>query len=160
MKNCFEDCNCQCGKPDKEFDHIAASELSQPVSMQLIFRVSIGWFIGQSICDHQIKEWGLDQKNGVYILWHKKDYCVEHERFNMTALYVGKGNIGIRLRDHWKKKDFSDQLLIYFTWIELPNRLAKYYEQLFLDVYNFPLNKFENNGKKVLCEGFTQFEVD
>ena len=102
----------------------------------------------------------MDRKEGVYTLWHKSDYCAEHDRFHMTALYVGKGNIGKRLRDHWKNKDFSEQLLIYFTYLELPNRFSKYMEQLLLDLYKWPYNKAENTGTRLLCAHLTQFEVD
>ncbi|WKE64864.1 hypothetical protein PVT67_14500 [Gallaecimonas kandeliae] len=160
VARCFQDCACQCGQTDNEFDLIAASELANPISLQSIARMNIGWFSDRNICDHHINEWGLDHKEGVYILWHKSDYCAEHERFHMRALYVGKGNIGIRLRTHWENKDFSDQLLIYFTYVEMQNRLSKYVEQLLLDVYDFPLNKSENTGQKILCEHFTQNEVD
>jgi hypothetical protein len=160
MANCFEDCSCRCGQTDEEFDQIAMSELVDPIALNRIARMNIGWFSDSSICDHHIELWRLDQAEGLYILWHKSDYCPEHDRFHMTALYVGKGNIGMRLRNHWKNKDFSDQLLIYFTYIELPNRLAKYFEQLLLDVYDFAFNKAENTGTKVLCEHFTQCEVD
>lgn len=160
MTKCFENCDCQCGHTDNEFNFIATHELANPISIKSIVKTNIGWFSDQSICNHHIDEWGLDNVEGVYILWHKNDYCADHELFHMKALYVGKGNIGIRLRDHWKRKDFSDELLIYFTYFVMPNRLAKYVEQLLLDVYDFPLNKTENSGKKSLCEHFTQNEVD
>ena len=160
MGNCFEVCSCRCGQTHDEFDQIAERELVNPIALQQITRANIGWFGDRSICDHHIKMWRLDKREGLYILWHKSDYCADHDRFHMAALYVGKGNIGTRLRDHWMKKDFSDQLLIYFTYAELPNRHSKYYEQLLLDIYDFPFNKAENSGDRTLCEHFSQYEVD
>jgi hypothetical protein len=80
--------------------------------------------------------------------------------FHMRALYVGKGRIGTRLRDHWKRKDFSEALLVYFTYVELSNRMSKYLEQLLLDVYDLPFNKSENPGIGIFCAHFTQCEVD
>ncbi|MBJ7415973.1 MAG: hypothetical protein JHC88_11075 [Niveispirillum sp.] len=52
---------------------------------------------------------GLDgvtfaEKEGVYILWHKNDYCPKHDLFHMKGLYVGKGDVAKRLRNHWKTK--------------------------------------------------------
>ncbi len=40
--------------------------------------------------------------------------------------------------------------MLYVTFNEFDNRLAKYYEQLFLDTYKFELNNNENNGAEVL----------
>lgn len=160
MVKCFEDCDCQCGKIDKKFDRIATKELAVPITLNQLSRSNIGWFSDRSICEHNIEDWGLDRKEGMYILWHKSDYCTKHEHFHMTALYVGKGFIGKRLRDHWKHKDFSEELLIYFAYVELPNRLAKYIEQLLLDLYDLPYNKAENSGTMLLCAHFTQSDVD
>jgi len=39
---------------------------------------------------------------------------------------------------------------LFVTFHECENRLAKYYEQLFLDTYQFDLNENENNGTKIL----------
>ena len=161
MSCCFEECGCRCDQAaDDEFDLIANSELVKPILLHRLARKNIGWFSDKTICHHHIEDWNLNQVEGIYILWHKSDYCAEHERFHMRALYVGKGNIGARFRSHWKNKDFSEELLIYFTYVALPNRLSKYIEQLLLDLYNLPLNKSENPGRKVLCQHFTQFEVD
>jgi hypothetical protein len=78
----------------------------------------------------------------------------------MRALYIGKGHIGNRLMAHWKQKDFSDEMLVYWTFINLPNRQAKYCEQLLLDIYKTPLNKSETTGTLHLCAHLTQCEVD
>ena len=80
--------------------------------------------------------------------------------FHMRALYVGKGQIGRRLLAHWKNKDFSEEMLVYWTFIELPNRQAKYCEQLLLDLYRAPLNKNEISGTLLLCGHLSQTEVD
>lgn len=107
-----------------------------------------------------INDWSVDDKEGVYILWHKNEYCVEHDLFHMKGLYVGKGRIQKRIADHFFKKEFSDEMLIYFTYLELPNRISKYIEQLMLDTFRIPYNKNENTGKENLCAYFTQTEVD
>jgi len=40
--------------------------------------------------------------------------------------------------------------MLYVTFHECENRLAKNYEQLFLDTYKFRLNENENKGTKAL----------
>lgn len=153
-------CGCDCGEQLQEFDQLCSNEITVSVPLQQLTHANIGWFSDQSVCEHCIEEWGLEKKEGLYILWHKDDYCVRHEMFHMRALYVGKGRIGSRLKSHWKNKDFSEELLVYFTYVELSNRLSKYIEQLLLDVYHFPYNKAENAGTATLCAHFTQCEVD
>jgi hypothetical protein len=137
---------------------------SEVVRKETIFDLchsNIGWYTDSSICDeHLLEQWIANDAFGVYVLWHKDDYCEVHEQFHMRALYVGKGQIGRRLLSHWKNKDFSEEMLVYWTFLELPNRLAKYYEQLMLDVYKTPLNVAEVTGKLTLCAHFTQSEVD
>lgn len=98
--------------------------------------------------------------SGFMSFWHKDDYCCVHDRFHMRALYVGKGMIEQRLLQHWKDKDFSEEMLVYWTSLEMPNRQAKYVEQLLLDLYKFPHNKSENKGRGLLCAHFEQVEVD
>jgi hypothetical protein len=66
--------------------------------------------------------------------------------FHMRALYIGKGYIGKRLRSHWKQKDFSEEKLVYWTFLILPNRQAKYCEQLLLDLYKPARNEYEVPG--------------
>ena len=78
----------------------------------------------------------------------------------MRSRYVGMGNIAARFRDHWDRKDFSEELFVYFTYVEMSNRLSKYFEQVLLDLYHFPLNKSENTGCKVLYQHFAQSDVD
>lgn len=94
------------------------------------------------------------------MLWHKNDYCDRHQKFHMKALYVGKGGIKWRIPHHWRTKNTSNEMLIYFSFTEIENRMAKYIEQLFLDLYHFPLNRSENPGTRLLCMYCDQGEVD
>jgi hypothetical protein len=109
---------------------------------------------------HHLNEWELGDFQGLYILWLKDDYCEIHNMYHMKSLYVGKGYIKDRFVDHWKTKNFSDELLIYWTYVKMKNRQIKYYEQLLMDIYKFPFNKHENFGTNKLCTYFTQTEVD
>ncbi|RLP54983.1 MAG: hypothetical protein D6160_07020 [Ketobacter sp.] len=45
---------------------------------------------------------------------------------------------------------FVERLRLYVTFYECSNRISKHLEQLFLDTYDFYLNKNENNGSKTL----------
>jgi predicted component of type VI protein secretion system len=67
---------------------------------------------------------------------------------------------GMDAYDHWKKKDFSEEMLVYWTYLEMPNRQAKYVEQLLLDLFKIPFNKSESRGTQTLCAYLTQNEVD
>jgi hypothetical protein len=139
---------------------VAAKELCQPMTLNEICRKNIGWYTDKTLDASYLKEWGLNGLSGLYFLWHKDDYCTVHEKFHMRALYVGKGTLQTRLNVHWETKDTSEQMLIYFSYVVMPNRIAKYTEQLILDCYNLPLNRSENLGKARLCAYFDQFEVD
>lgn len=142
------------------FDRIARQELRRPLKLLDLCRQNIGWYTDRSLEPSGVTGWGLGKRSGLYFLWHKDDYCDRHQLFHMRALYVGKGAFSSRLKSHWASKDTSEQLLIYFTHVQLPNRIAKYVEQLLLDTYNFPLNSSENGGEATLCAYFTQCEVD
>jgi hypothetical protein len=157
---CHDECGCDCGDVDTTFDTIAAGELVDPPKLFDICRSNIGWYIDRSIDDHHLEEWSLKSKSGLYILWHKDGYCAEHGMFHMRALYVGKGAFGARMKRHWANQPTADQMLIYFTCAELPNRMSKYVEQLLLDCYDLSLNKNENMGRRTLCTHFTQCEVN
>ena len=78
----------------------------------------------------------------------------------MRSLYVGKGAIYARLYHHWKNKEFIDNTIIYWTFVELMNRQAKYVEQLLLDIYQFPWNKAELRGENILCAHIEEGETD
>ncbi|BFP41168.1 hypothetical protein FGF1_20130 [Flavobacteriaceae bacterium GF1] len=162
MGDCFPDvCDCTCNQPYNEFESIISKEISFPFSFDELCHSNIGWFTDEKICnDHHLNDWIDASCYGIYLLWHKDDYCATHNMFHMKGLYVGKGNIKNRIISHFKKKDFSNEMIVYFTFIEMINRRAKFLEQLLLDHFNFPFNKNENNGKKKLCSYFSQIEVD
>jgi hypothetical protein len=121
---------------------------------------NIGWFLDKSQDDHHLDEWQLQKKSGLYLLWHKDDYCENHDAFHMRCMYVGKGNIGRRFIAHHLKKDFSAEMIVYWSFFPAVNRLAKYLEQLLLDTFNFPLNRAENSGEGRLCAYYSQSEAD
>lgn len=157
---CFFECECACGAYDKSFDDIAKNELVTPPRLVDLYRQNITWYLDRSEGEHHAELWDLGNRSGLYFMWHKNDYCANHDMFHMRALYVGKGKFSQRMRSHWKSKSTEDAQLIYFTFAELPNRVAKNAEQLILDCYNLPLNKAENKGLRRLCAHFTQSEVD
>jgi len=157
---CYENCECTCTQPTTSFDEIVRSETRFFTTLRDVAESAIGWFQDRTLGeDNFLREWGLND-SGVYVIWHKDAYCAEHERFHMRALYVGKGDFYGRLNAHWKNKDFSTELLLYFTMLRLPNRQAKYVEQLLLDLYEFPYNVAENPGTARLCWFLTQDQVD
>lgn len=157
---CFPECPCSCGDMGEAFDRVAKQELRTPLKLRDLCRQNVGWYCDRSIEPSGVTGWSLGKRSGLYFLWRKDDYCDRHGLFHMKALYVGKGAFAARLRNHWALKDTAEQMLIYFTYVELPNRTAKYVEQLLLDIYEFPLNVAENNGRSQLCAYFTQCEVD
>lgn len=142
------------------FDLVATQELREPIKLEEICRENIGWYTDKSIADSYIGEWDLKGLSGLYFLWHKDDYCTLHDRFHMSALYVGKGSIPQRLQRHWANQPTEEAMIVYFTYAVLPNRIAKYVEQLILDCYNILFNRAENPGKLTLCAYFDQSEVD
>jgi hypothetical protein len=158
---CYSTCNCECFKHPRDFDAAVEAETSFHWRLHDICHSDIGWYTDKTICDEHLLEQRVSRKAfGVYVLWHRDDYCAGHNMFHMKALYVGKGSIKKRLVDHWKRKDFSEELLVYWTFLELPNREAKYCEQLLLDTYCVPRNTAESRGKLLLCAHLTQSEVD
>jgi hypothetical protein len=159
MHTCF-DCGCSCGVVGAKFDEMAAAEMRTPPSLDDLCRTNIAYYCDRTIDDILVRDWPLTKRSGVYILWHKDEYCDVHQRFHMRALYVGKGAFDARILDHWASKPTADIQLIYFSYLDLPNRIAKYVEQLLLDVYDLPLNVSENRGTATLCAHFTQSEVD
>lgn len=158
---CYSTCNCRCNGASNVFDEMLRRETRFAVDLHAICHSNIGWYSDRSLCDeHLIDDWGLSGRIGLYVLWHKDDYCATHDMFHMRALYVGKGYVQRRLLKHWQEKDFSEELLVYWTFIEMPNRQAKFCEQLLLDLYRFPFNRSENPGCHTLCANMTQEEVD
>lgn len=158
--SCFEDCSCTCTDTHKEFDDVINEETKFGSSLLEISKSNIGWFTDKTIAEQQLALWGIADSFGVYMIWYKEDYCGEHDRFHMKCLYTGKGRIAPRLREHCRKKDFSEEMICYFSFFPCENRKAKYIEQLLLDTYYFPLNKAEMCGTKELCQHWTQWDVD
>jgi len=156
---CF-DCGCSCGAVDTVFDETAAAEMRAPPTLDELCRTNIAYYCDRTIDGILVRGWPLWKRSGVYVLWHKDEYCDVHQRFHMRALYVGKGAFHARMLDHWASKPTADIQLIYFSYLNLPNRIAKYVEQLLLDIYDLPLNVSENSGKATLCAHFTQTEID
>jgi hypothetical protein len=155
---CFTECQCNCGLEGIEFDRIIKHETNFQTSMHELAHSNMGWFCGFD--DLIFCDWPLSRNSGVYLLWEKDGYCSKHEMFHCSALYVGKGRVKARIFDHAKNKGFTEEDLIYFTFLELENRKAKYIEQLLLDLYFLPLNKAENTGKGKLCAYIDQSEAD
>lgn len=160
LEPCFQECTCTCGEQEPDFDRIIAVETNFVLSLSELCRKNIGWYGDRTIDQNGVGDWELGKRSGLYFLWHKDDYCDRHDRFHLRALYVGKGGFRQRIKSHWERKDTSEQLLVYFSYVDLPNRAAKYVEQLLLDLYHFPLNKAENHGTGSLCLHLTQSEVD
>jgi hypothetical protein len=137
-----------------------AHELAIKISLYDICHSEIRWYMDKSFASEAIDLSEVDHRTGIYILWHKDDYCPSHEKFHMRSLYAGKGLRSVRIKDHWKRKDTSTEMLIYYSFYACENRIAKYLEQLLLDTYDFPLNKSENRGNKKLCAYYFQSQVD
>ncbi len=158
--NCFE-CGCSCSDTYTEVDDTLRAELNLPMKLYEIAHSSIGWYIDKNLgTPHMIDEWFKESEEGLYFLWYKDDYCDTHHLFHFKCLYVGKGSAAKRIAAHWSNKELETEGLVYFTFFKCQNRIAKYLEQLILDVYDVPFNKNEKKGKKKLCGYFTQNEVD
>ena len=140
-----------------DFDSIAEAELKNPIPASEIVNES-------EYCIHvpthkffQIGDMKSSKflrpmrgKIGLYHMWREYEHCDDHETVTMQCDYVGKGPPDTRIAKHINKKWPKEEML-YVTFYEFENRLAKYYEQLFLDVYQFDLNGNENHGSKALC---------
>ncbi len=139
-----------------EFDDTAASELNKPIAASLFVNDSNFCTMVQTDMSlqfgdltHQSFLKRLHGKTGIYHLWIDYDDCDDHQTYTMQCVYVGKGFGEVRINDHIKSK-WPNDFVLYVTFSECENRLSKYYEQLFLDTYNFCLNKNENRGTKEL----------
>lgn len=156
--NCYSECECTCGAEGVEFDKISSTEASFTISAKQLAHSNMGWF--SDLDDLRDNQWPISEDDGVYILWEKDDYCETHNLFHAKALYVGKGLVKKRIYAHAKSKKFSESLLVYFIFLNIENRKAKYVEQLLLDLYDFPLNKAENTGTEIFCAYISQCEAD
>lgn len=139
-----------------EFDKIVNSELINPICAHelvnesefcMAIPVDEEFIIGD--LNHKLYLKTLSGQSGLYHLWVDYENCDDHDAHTMSGVYVGKGPPDIRIASHIKSK-WTNGVLLYATFTEMNNRLSKYYEQLFLDSYNFILNKAENTGRKKL----------
>lgn len=140
-----------------EFDHILNQELKLPITLADIVNNSSCISIhpenhevitGMALNCNEVLS-GLNGKIGVYHLWIEQDECTDHQKHRMLCAYVGKGQADQRIKTHLEEKWVKDEIL-YVSFYECSNRIAKYLEQLFLDCFLFHLNKNENTGAKYL----------
>lgn len=151
------DHNFLCQNPDySAFDKTAKKELKNPTTASDVVNgsrycmlVPTDEFlqIGDLRTSKFLKP--IERKIGIYHLWREYDNCDDHHTYTMQCEYVGKGYPNTRVREHIKNKWQKEESL-YVTFHECENRLAKYYEQLFLDKYQFNLNVNENHGTQNL----------
>lgn len=153
-------CSCISEQAEHHFDELILTETNFGLTLEQITKSNIGWFSDKSICEQYIKSWGLKDSSGVYMLWRQHEYCTHHERYRMECIYVGKGKFSARLRNHWHRKYFHEQMIIHFSYFPCPNRQSKYIEQLLLDTYSFSENRIENLGSMVLNQYWQQFDID
>lgn len=137
------------------FDSVLQKELRKRITVHDIFNSSYCVMVpienideNNDLTAHETLV-DLKGKMGVYGLWIHYTDCYDHDMHRMTCLYIGKGWALGRIKNHisdkWPKKE-----LLYVTFYECENRIAKYIEQLFLDNYSFPLNTDENRGEGLL----------
>ena len=146
--------NFPCQNLDySKFDHVARKELRKPILCSNILNYSpycthlpINNEFIMGDLNHKLYLKGLNRKTGLYHLWSHFDECDDHGTHCMLCVYVGKGFAEGRIDDHIKNKWPSSELEMYVTFTEMGNRLSKYYEQLFLDKYDFLFNIAENPG--------------
>jgi hypothetical protein len=77
---CFSDCPCSCGDLDSEFDDLIAKETNFPVRLDSLLAENIGWIFDKSL-KQKFSDGLISSSNnefGIYILWHKEDYCCKH----------------------------------------------------------------------------------
>ena len=135
---------------------MVSAELREPISASEIINGSLfctelplnpAFIMGD--IDHKMYLKGIRGQSGLYHLWIDHEDCDDHRTYTMLCVYVGKGLADQRITSHIKKK-WPGGVRMYATFTEIENRLAKYYEQLFLDIYGFHLNFNENKGTKQL----------
>lgn len=156
--------NCLKNDYDR-FDQVCSQELAMSVSIDQIINTS-------DYCDHLLVDVikqgnpnddlnlndhlaGLNNRVGLYHLWIELEYCDDHKLHTMLCVYVGKGHAKNRILRHIKDR-FPNKHMLYITFYECENRVAKYLEQLFLDTYDFYLNSEEKSGVGNLYGRWTQ----
>ena len=92
----------------------------------------------------------LKNSVGLYFLWvDSGEHCEAHGTHKMICVYIGKGDAKVRIEKHIKDKWPKDEQF-FVSFFECSNRIAKYLEQLFLDIYKFYLNHNEMSGQEYL----------
>jgi len=145
LNNSYESFNKICGQELSTNKYVSAQNIFRkgctfPVTSELKLMTLKKGFVRFNLIN-------IIKKMGVYILWVDNNLKDGQSRL-LNAVYVGKGQGNIRVNKHQRKK--FPKMNFYVTFYECENRLAKYFEQLFLDEYSFDLNKYENKGKSVL----------
>lgn len=156
MTSCeYNDFPCQNPRYD-DFDKIARYELLKPIEADVLLNnsefcmvipIDETQIIGDM--DHKLFLKTLRGQAGLYHLWVDHDACTDHNTHTMLCAYVGKGPPEGRIASHVKNR-WPGAVQLFATFTPMENRMAKYYEQLFLDCYEFILNKAENRGKNKL----------
>jgi len=94
-----------------------------------------------------LREWS--KSVGLYHIWADDgSICEKHKTHALKCIYVGKGEVFTRIIDdhlNSKLEEFGASS-IHVSFFQCKNRFAKYYEQLFLDLFKIPLNKSESRG--------------
>lgn len=150
------------------FDDICRRELSLTITVDEIINRSkycqslaldaIDSDGGSEFLDVNEQLIGLKGKFGLYQLWIEIGNCQDHQTHSLICVYVGKGHVKGRVLSHIKTKWPKDEML-YLTFYECKNRVAKYLEQLFLDTYNFYLNTEENTGSGSLYARWSEERI-
>lgn len=160
MTSCIDN-DFPCQNPDySEFDRRACSELNNPIlADDLVNKSPVCTMLPLNeellLDDITYKNFtkSIGKTMGVYHLWVEYDKCGDHGTYCMRCVYVGKGYARSRLDSHvsekWQGSNYKDDTL-FATFTPIRNRLAKYYEQLFLDLYDAEFNKEEKSGGKPL----------
>lgn len=90
----------------------------------------------------------ISDKVGLYMHWVEYDSATDNEHV-MECVYVGKGNVQMRSYDHATNKIPQGES-VHVTFFECENRIAKYLEQLILDLYRPRCNEHEVYGTEPL----------
>lgn len=142
----------------KYFDDISRKEVIAAATVNEIMNESLfASFIAVDMINEHTEDMlsvhdellSLKEKVGIYHLYIYDTHCQDHDVYSLQCVYVGKGLAINRIKSHIKEK-WPESELLYISFYECKNRIAKYYEQLFLDTYKFHLNDSENSGDKYL----------
>jgi hypothetical protein len=138
-----------------DFDSICSQELAESINADQILNQSpfcVNIPINDSLKFEDLETSDylkiLKGKMGLYHLWIDYDECDDHNMNTLLCIYVGKGLAGGRIKNHVNEKyqDLGGLDTLFCTFYECTNRIAKYLEQLFLDLYKLESNSYENNG--------------